>query len=838
MKSASTPKPDVVGLYPNKASILSLLQVSDPDPRAWQSYRTQLRETLDKAQQMVDPKNASQYELAKQQWARNISATDPDAAEAVYRDLIKLFPAELGFRIECAKLLQRQPARRQDALALVNEIPAMAGPSVTNSAERETWDKLAALGKLVRADVETDQLPSTPVGKERNALVSDIQASIDAAQKRFNGSSTLLRVQGRFQLINGQVRDAIVTLTQAAEKMNVEAGNVDYDLLHDEAEAYRRGGQTGKAIELLERAATDPNVANNPELQSTLADLNLQNQDFAKAAPYVNWLAARFPNDKRIIFLQLRELGPTPDQAVAKPLFDKLPETTPDDLATKYNMAMQLGNNSEAIRLLFAMHKLAPGDIHLSNTLIQLLMANNRLPEAKTVLKETEDLHPNDPTLHVVHEVVYNPANTNIVKDELDVINGIQDPFVREGKLVDFYRSEQNPDEELNHLKKQVELQPDNKATLQELFIFYMDSKRFNEAEALLPHLTELDADDAHGLMLKSKLALAKQDVPNALIFSRQLTHDLPNFAGSWEMYGEALRASGQLDSACQQFVSALALQATNIDASKNLIQCSVQQGKLDDAKAYIASACKRFPNDPNYRDMRVQFEILYGDPTSVVAELAGLVKQFPDDRRNYGMLADAQMGSMRAKAQLGQTDAANDYLQQAKDTFGAAIKQWPDDLRFSNGLSQLAVQSGDLPTAEATLKALCDRPHWKDQPAPLILLARVYLAGNKTDLAEAALHKGIGCQPKICRRPHGARRLSHHSGKVRCGPRGVAAGGCRFHRPRQVLRSAGRHGPRGAGTGGVGRRDQGRSVKHRFVQPAAACLRSAGQVGAGHSCR
>jgi tetratricopeptide (TPR) repeat protein len=106
-------------------------------------------------------------------------------------------------------------------------------------------------------------------------------------------------------------------------------------------------------------------------------------------------------------------------------------------------------------------------------------------------------------------------------------------------------------------------------------------------------------------------------------------------------------------------------------------------------------------------------------------------------------------MGAMRAKAQLGQTDAANDYLQQTKDTFAAAIKRWPDDLRFTNGLAQVAIQSNDLPTAETVLKTLSDRPHWKDQPAPLILLARVYLAAGKNDLAETALRKALETNPK-----------------------------------------------------------------------------------------
>jgi len=223
-----------------------MLETSDPNGQAWQEYRRKQHDALDMAQAKVDPKNVQQYKLAKHQWALNLSAIDPAGAELVYKDLLARFPQELLFRVELAKLLQRQPTRRNDALALLNEVSSMPGPSISNVQQRSSWDKLAAYCKLERADIETDQLAYMPPGKARTDLITDIHDSIEAARSHFDGQSILLRIQGRFQLVSGQTRDAIITLTKAADQMTVETGSVDYDLLRDEARAYRNGQQTGK----------------------------------------------------------------------------------------------------------------------------------------------------------------------------------------------------------------------------------------------------------------------------------------------------------------------------------------------------------------------------------------------------------------------------------------------------------------------------------------------------------------------------------------------------------------------------------------------------------------
>ena len=178
-------KPDVIGLYLYKAEILRLLLSSDSSADASVDYRTKLRDALDKAQAMADPKNVSQYLTAKEQWAWVLSTYDQYSAEQVYKDVMTRFPDEIGVRLQLASLLQHDVTRRKDALAVLDAIPSLPGASVTNPVQRENWEMNVGSSKLIRADIETDMLLGMPAGKARDNLVADIRASLDAASKLF-----------------------------------------------------------------------------------------------------------------------------------------------------------------------------------------------------------------------------------------------------------------------------------------------------------------------------------------------------------------------------------------------------------------------------------------------------------------------------------------------------------------------------------------------------------------------------------------------------------------------------------------------------------------------------
>lgn len=738
-------KPYVVALYLKKADILTILQQKNPSAEASQEYRASMRDTLDRAQSIADPKNTKDYLSAKTSWARVIGITDPARAEDVYRALMKQFPDEISVRLELAKLLQRDPSRRDDALAVLDAIPSLPAASVTNMYQRAVWAFNMAQSRLIRADIETDQIASTPSGKGRDRLIADIRSSLDGAEGQLAGTTDLLRIRGRFQLVSGDIVGAIQTLTEAADKMTAEGGRIDFGLLKNEAVAYRMGGQTGKAIELLEKAMNNPIVANNAEMHDVLAQLHLDNQDPVGARPYIEWLAVRFPTDPAVISLAIRGLGPDPDPKVVHDLLSKLPEKTSTDIKVKYQIAGQIKDRDEQIRLGSIMNQADPGDAGLVFDLAPKLKDAGRQSEAVAMIEKCEALHPDQKqSLDVLKNAVNGEGAVQVAQDEEAVIKKIPDRFQRDTRLADLYAQEQRPDDEIAALQDAATVQPDNAGVLQQLFLLQMHAGRFTQAETLLQHLSELNSDQCHGQMLKTMLLLAKQDFPGALTAGRQLTHDYGDFGPSWELYGEALKATGQLDLACQQFITALGLQGTNYDARQHLIECTVQLGKTEDARAYIKQARERYPDDPLYLQMSVQFEINWGDPESVVAALDAAIKKHPEERRYYLMSHDDLLACENFRAAKGDADGAAKYLNSAIDLFRAGVQKWPDDLRFSGTLAQMLAQNHDLDGAEDVLKTFAKRDRWKDRPQPLVLLGRLYMSTNKLDQAEGVLNQAM----------------------------------------------------------------------------------------------
>jgi tetratricopeptide (TPR) repeat protein len=747
-------QPKLIGLYLRKVAILQMLESADTSPTAIQGYRAAHKDTLDQAQQLADPKgDPALYMSAKAQWANLLSQNDIPRGEAIYREVIKQFPDEVGVRLALADLLQRDPSRRSDALAVLNEIPASPPASLTTIIQQENWAVAVANAKIKRADIEVSQLEGMSPGKPRDTLIADIKASLDAGRKIFAGTDQLLRVEGRFELVTGDTVDAVKTLTAASETYLANYGVPDFKLLRLESQAYQAAGMNGKAIELLLKLGADPNVRNTIEYNNLMAQLYLADKDYANAQQYIDWLLARFPNEPSFLSMEISELTATgADSAKIHEVYNHLPEESAGDMRSKLVVAQRIGDRDEQIRLLTKLNAAAPDDKGVSINLAETLANAGRKPEAVKVAEDALKLHPDDPELKVVLSVVGSTGSAEVSEHEEDYISKIKDPFDREMHYVRYYELLQRPDDQLAHLKVAGELRPDDISVQQQLFIQQMNMGLFDNAHAMLPHLASINADSCQGKLLECTLLLHMQDVPNALVLARQLIHDHPEFGPVSEIYGEALMNNGQLELAAQQFGATLALDGTNYDARRYLIQCAVQQGKLDDAKTYIKQARDRYPDDPTYLEMDAQYQIAWGDPELLLPDLDKAVAHQADPqtlRRYYAIDGDTLLAAMRSRAAKGDASGAAGFLSRATDLFKTAVTKWPDDLRFANGLALMYEQNKDFDNAQGVLKTILARPRWKDQPAALNLLAGSYLRSGKVDQAEPLLQQSMSINPQ-----------------------------------------------------------------------------------------
>jgi tetratricopeptide (TPR) repeat protein len=743
--------PNDISLLWDKYQILRQLISLDPRPEQRDKYVKQVNEVLDTSQQHVDAKELGLYTMIKVEYAKLLSASDITKAEAVLQDVIAKNPSDYSPRIELARLLERYGTRRGDGLQVLAQVPE-APPAGMQPLRRQIMEYQIFQANLVRIDILCDQFQLAANSNDQAKIGADIQRTLDALRPAHGEDWRFRKAEGKFQLRNGRVRDAVQTLAAADRAAQESADGRDMELLLLEADAYASAQQTGNAIAVLEAAIRDPRQANQAKPHIALAQLYLIDHRNALAQKHIDWLMARMPDVPMIIKLQISALDPVTDKDTIDKLFKKLPESTKDEQTDKLQVAQQLKNDVEIERLFKLMHEADKGDISVIRGYVSFLMAAGRKDDAQAVIDDGLKLHPDDATLAVLAQAVAGGSNEQIDTLLRKQIDESKDPFTKEMRLADLARIEAKTDEELKHLQEAEKLQPSNRSVLERMYNFYRLSRQFDKADEYAGKLGAIDADSAHGLLYKLKLALDKGEVQSAIAMGGQLTADYKEFSQSWEALGEAYQAAGKLDAAVAQYKVALDKQATNVQALRNLITCNYQMGKLSDAKAAIQEARRKFPDDPIYRDIEIQHELQYGDPEAVLPSLRDDVKNKPTDARAYTMLVGALGKAAVLKRSKNDTDGATARLNEAKDVLKDAIARWPDSFEFAGAMAQACVETGDIEAGEAVMKALAARPRWKDSPRPVIALADLYTRMHKLDQAETTLRAALtgGADGKI----------------------------------------------------------------------------------------
>ena len=654
-------------------------------------------------------------------------------------------------------MLGRDPTRKADALAVLNQIPSVP-PGPVNAAVQQNMTGLVAAGRLLRAQVLTDQVESTTNNPGlRSKLDKQASDEIDAvaATSQYSGGYEVLKARGRLQLVDGKYRDAIQTFSAAADRLAATHGRAtDFALLDWQAMALAAGGQTGEAIRLLERAVRDPAGSNMLQPHQMLAGLYLQDQDYALGRQQVGWVAERYPDAPATIQLQIQALGRNPDPKDVAPLYDRLPERTLAEQVDKASWAARTKNLADAERLLNLVLVDHPGDVSVSVRLAELYDQGGDKGHANEVIQVAMDKHPESQgALQIIKDQINGASEPAINNEAERQIGEIKDPFTREIAYAHLCAARTDVPGQIAHLEAARVLQPDNfKDVLNDLFVLHLAQKDFDKVRAMLPHLADLDADQAHGLMFRFRLATAEGDKDTALALGRQLTHDLPQFASSWESLGEALEASGQLDAAAQQFSEALDRQANNPVALQRLVDCLIRLGRLDDARRKIAEARRKFPDDVVYREQRVRIELAYGDPELVLDLVDQNVKDHPDAADAYQVAAQVYAASAQRRTAKADKDGAARYDARIRQLLTEALKRFPDNATFATELAELQAHDGTAAgTAAAadTLNALAATDAWRGKPLPQMLLGGIYLRANQPAKAEPPLQAAVAGAPE-----------------------------------------------------------------------------------------
>lgn len=717
-----------------------------------------------------------------------------EKAEKAYQESMQNAPEDQTIRLEYADMLGGMPGRLDDAIKLLSqEQPANprwigARGFFVGQTRILTAQALTQL-KLNRVDQERDPA-------KRDALIQDADATYQTLLARYaefrpgtpvDNVPDMLQIKARLQLARNQLVDATQTLNRALNFYNPNSPQ-RYETMYQLAKVYLLTQQTGEAKKLLKDVVTfNPNYT--PARQMYIELLIREGNIKGNPPTYTDGAVTQIdelekqlgPAHPAVQQLRLATLDVDKDKAKFEAIFKSIPESNLQERADKASVAMRYNRSDEAIRLLKLVLAERPTDESVIATLAQTYMKKGDRAGAIAVLDQAIKAAPDSQRLALMKQRLVNPeeARAQLGKMQLESIEKITDPIVRELAYAQYYIQHNDQDKGMEHLVAAQKISPEDIRVMQGLFGLHMDRKEWDKAGYYLEKLAVLNSDQANGQVMRVQFALAQGKRDEALDQAKKLTQIRPEFNQSWSMLGSVYQDLGRYDDAINAYQQALERKTESAQALKGLIQCYLALNKpgqpskgaaadgrvqkATDAKLYIETAQRIFPTDPSFREQAQQWELRYGNVEEAIAPREAAVKEHPDDPGVWGDLAITYMNaasttnvqgsgsssSVNAAAMNAQQEAnKKKYLTKARDVLAQGAAKFPEIPAFNLNLLIVNMQLKDNEAAEKTAMTIAQSPEMKGTSNAAMMLSNFYMQVNKPQQAEKPLREYLAAHP------------------------------------------------------------------------------------------
>ena len=714
--------------------IAMALAIAQRDEKERAKYRQVIRGYIEKAQALTKPEDADYSEIMVHAAEFAVRDGRRDEADKIFEDLLAKFPNDQALRLTYARHLAMSPARRAEAIRLLDQPPVgiegLSGPRAFKAKDLE-GNTRAAL-----ADIRMDVYPTVRDEAERKEMLAKIEEGVDSIIREFGETPPSLKLRGKLQLIKGQNVEAVQTLEKIGNR------STDLELQFLLARAYVATQQSGAAKGLLSDILAKQE--NHALSRLLLIELLLRENNLADARPHIEFLQKQLPDEPQVIRLQIAALDPVKDKEKIRQSYRKLPEDDRAAMLVKAQTALAIRDLDEATRLLNEVRKQDPGDEDAAEALVAIYLSRNQNDQALATVDDALEADPENLQLQMLRRRIQGASPEELLEIQRKYVELQSDPLTKELQLAELARREGKAEQVVEHLRKAESIKPDNARVLELLFQHHLQAREWDQASAYAEKLGKLDADKAGGTEYQFRINLAKGDYSAALAQAREYVSKLPEFAQSWVALGQALQATGQHQEALQKYVEAVRRQSVNADAIKGIIACYYELRQPEEAAKYIAQARRSLPNDASFQELEINHNLNHGDPLKAIPPLEQALKNNPDRAGNYATLG---LAYVRAAQKTQSTDkaSAQAYVQKARDMFSQGLQKWPDEKVFYGYMADLAFATNAPQDAEKWLKDLAQREAWKDKPDPLLMLAEYHGRVGNVAEAEKQLRAAIG---------------------------------------------------------------------------------------------
>lgn len=765
-----------------------------------------VKEVSDKALALAKPGRPLYFEAnyTAAQVARQFGKRDE--ADRIFKSALAALPGDQRLRLEYAKFLKENPATLDDAIALLAKPVEVSDTG--NVAAGQVGAQSAAETRYLLDSTRMDRVgtlgtaPGSADEAKRQELLTATEADVQKMLTEAPDNPFALTMAGRIAMAKGDAVRAVgqLGLARAAYDRKDLGQREEYrQLLRYLAEAYIRTSQVGLAKQTLADLVARDNVTRR-DLGSRLryVDLLLQEgtpESSAEVLKQMAELKAIAPNHPEVVRregiisaeqaantaanLGMRAAAATrsaggaaagaggvnpAEAAAAEKLalqkYQSLPETSKTERAGKAALAMKLGNQDEAIRLLSAAYFEDPSDVNMALRLASVQVSAGKTNDALATVAAARKAKPEDVTLQVYELQLKKAPKEEQEAAVLAGIGRISNPVEKQLAYFDYYQRNGNAAKASEALKAAEAADPKDARVNDKLFTIALAEKRLDDAEKYLGVLTAANADNVGGRLYRFQFLTAKRDLDGALLQAKELTKLYPDFAAAWETLAAAQSQTGDLEGARSSWEQVLQRQPKNAKAYKGLIGMDYALNRPTDAGEAIVRAISEVPGDGELQEMRVFHELRFGETEKAIKVIEASAARVPerlDVQARLGSSYVEAAGVMRAR---GDSEKAKDYADKGVEVLKKVVEaspsadevakmteaqrsQTPEPVSAMAALSRAALMTDAPGEVEGLLKKTADKQPATSYAAELVL-AEYYASTGKTAEAEATAQDAV----------------------------------------------------------------------------------------------
>jgi len=192
-------------------------------------------------------------------------------------------------------------------------------------------------------------------------------------------------------------------------------------------------------------------------------------------------------------------------------------------------------------------------------------------------------------------------------------------------------------------LDEAIELDPEHPAVLDLRFGRAIERGEMDAARRLAARATELNADQAGGLLFEARLALASEDEESALTSLLAASERRPLDSQVWRLLGRVQLRRGQTDAGLESLRRAFDYKPTDPRNAEALAEGLVALGRPAEALEVVERA-REFPRgarDATLRELGLRLQATVGDPTQAIAAYERRLEAQPDNVQTMIALAN-----------------------------------------------------------------------------------------------------------------------------------------------------------------------------------------------------